>query len=174
MSQKVVFAALVIISIVGSVFAFGVIQQQVLGQETFTAEISGDNELPPVRSDANGTITIQGNNQSLNYQLALSDMANVTGANIHFGTDDENGKVLVTLLKSNSPSGSEVETLGGNFTSDDVKGPLVNLPLEQLIGFMGNGSTYVNIQSADFPLGEIRGQIEALNQSEEQGEGEEE
>ena len=76
----VVIAALVIISIIGSVLTFSVIQQQVLGQEAFTAELSGDNELPPVNTDANGTITIQGNNQSLNYQLALSDMKNVTAS----------------------------------------------------------------------------------------------
>ena len=90
MLQMVVIAALVIISIIGSVLTFSVIQQQVLGQEAFTAELSGDNELPPINTDANGTITIQGNNQSLNYQLALSDMKNVTAAHIHFGNDDEN------------------------------------------------------------------------------------
>lgn len=99
---------------------FCIIQQQVVGQETFTAELSGDDELTPVNTEANGTITIQGNNQSLNYQLALSDMTNVTAAHIHFGNDDENGKVAVSLLKSDSPSGLEVETLGGNFTDDDV------------------------------------------------------
>jgi hypothetical protein len=58
MLQMVVIAALVIISIIGSVLTFSVIQQ---GQEAFTAELSGDNELPPVNTDANGTITIQGN-----------------------------------------------------------------------------------------------------------------
>jgi hypothetical protein len=65
-----------------------------------------------------------------------------------------------------------VETLGGNFTDADVQVPLASLPLEQLIGFMGNGSTYVNVQSTDFLLGEIRGQIEQLdedNGDEEEG-----
>jgi Cu/Zn superoxide dismutase len=95
MSQIVVIAALVFISI-GSVLAISVIQQQVLGQQAFTTELSGDNELPPVNTESNGTITIQGSNQSLNYQLALSDMTNVTAAHIHFGDDDENGKVVVT------------------------------------------------------------------------------
>lgn len=83
MSQIVVIAALVIISIIGSVLAFIAIQQQVLGQQAFTAELSGDNELPPVNTESNGTITIQGSNQSLNYQLSLSDMTNVTAAHIH-------------------------------------------------------------------------------------------
>lgn len=171
MLQMVVIAAFVIISIIASVLTFSVIQQQVLGQEAFTAELSGDNELPPVNTDANGTITIQGNNQSLNYQLALSDMKNVTAAHIHFGNDDENGKVVVTLLKSDNPSGLEMETLG-NFTVDDIQGPLAGLPLEQFIGFMGNGSTYVNVHSTDFPLGEIRGQVGELD-LEDQGDEEE-
>jgi CHRD domain len=99
-------------------------------------------------------------------------MTNVTAAHIHLGADDENGKVVVTLLNSNSPAGLELETLGGNFTDDDVQGPLTGLPLEQLIGFMGNGSTYANVHSVDFPFGEIRGQIEELDLDEEE-EGEE-
>lgn len=175
MSQIVVIAALVIISIIGSVLAFIAIQQQVLGQQAFTAELSGDNELPPVNTESNGTITIQGSNQSLNYQLSLSDMTNVTAAHIHLGAEDENGKVVVTLFNSDSPAGLELETLGGNFTDDDVQRPLAGLPLEQLFGFMGNGSTYVNVHSVDFPFGEIRGQIEELDLDEdEEGEAEEE
>ena len=166
MSQIVVIAVLAIASAIGSALAFVAVQQQVLGQEAFTAELSGENVLPTVNTDANGTITIQGNNQSLNYQLALNDISNVTGAHIHFGNDNENGKIVVSLLRSNSPSGLEVETLGGNFTADDVQGPLAGLPLEQLIGFMGNGSTYVNVHSIEFPLGEIRGQIEELEEDE--------
>ena len=173
MSQIVVIAAFVIISIIGSVLTFSVIQQQVLGQEAFTAELSGADELPPVNTDANGTITVQGNNQSLNYQLALSDMKNVTAAHIHFGNDDENGKVVVTLLETENPSGLEMETLGGNFTDQNVQGPLAGLPLDQLIGFMGNGSTYVNVHSTEFPLGEIRGQIDELDVDEEEDDEEE-
>ena len=173
MLQIAEITALVIISIIGSVLGINYVQQQALGQEAFTAELSGENELPPVNTDANGTITIQGSNQSLNYQLELSDMTNVTAAHIHFGNDDENGKIVVPLLQSNSPSGLEVETLGGNFTDEAVQGPLTGLPLEQLIGFMGNGSTYVNVHSSEFPLGEIRGQIEELDHGEEEEEEEE-
>lgn len=175
MSQIAIIAALVIIPIIGSVLAISFVQQQqVLGQQVFTAELSGDNELPPVNTEANGTITIQGNNQSLNYQLALSDMTNVTAAHIHFGNEDDNGKVVVSLLKSDSPAGLEVESVGGNFTAEDVQGPMAELPLEQLIGFMGNGSTYVNVHSTDLPLGEIRGQIEELDQDEDEQDEEEE
>ena len=174
MSQIAIIAALVIIPIIGSVLAISFVQQQVLGQQVFTAELSGDNELPPVNTEANGTITIQGNNQSLNYQLALSDMTNVTAAHIHFGNEDDNGKVVVSLLKSDSPAGLEVESVGGNFTAEDVQGPMAELPLEQLIGFMGNGSTYVNVHSTDLPLGEIRGQIEELDQDENEQDEEEE
>jgi CHRD domain len=175
MSKIVVIIALAIISTVGGVLTFGIVQHQVLAQQAFTAELSGGNELPPVNTDANGTITIQGNNQSLNYQLALSGISNVTGAHIHFGDEDENGKVVLALLKFISPPGIEVETLGRNFTDADVQGPLAGLPLEQLMGFMGNGSTYVNVHTTDFPLGEIRGQIEQLDideeGDEEEGEG---
>ena len=33
----------------------------------------------------------------------------------------------------------------------------------RIMGFMGNGSTYVNVHSIEFPLGEIRGQIEQVD-----------
>ena len=65
MSQIVVIAALVIISIIGSVLAINYVQQQALGQEAFTAELYGEEELPPVNTDANGTITIQGSTKAL-------------------------------------------------------------------------------------------------------------
>jgi hypothetical protein len=111
--------------------------------------------------------------KSLNYQLVLSDIKNVTAAHIHLGNDNENGKVVVTLLETENPSGLEMETLGGNFTDENVQGPLAGLPLDQLIGFMGNGSTYVNVHSTEFPLGEIRGQIDELDADEEEDDEEE-
>lgn len=172
MSKINAVTAFLILSITGSALA-GSFMHPVFGQEAFTAELSGDEELPPVNTDANGTINIQGDNQGLNYQLAVSDITNVTAAHIHFGNGDENGKVVVTLFESGDPSGLEVETLAGNFAGDDVQGPLVGLPLDQLMGFMGNGTTYVNVHSAEFPLGELRGQIEEQDVDTEEEEEEE-
>src|SRR5919106_534979 len=105
MLKTVFIAASVILSVTGIALAANIMQQQrAFGQEAFTAELSGDQVLPPVNTDANGTISIQGNNQSLNYQLALSDISNVTGAHIHFGDEDENGKILVSLFRTESQS----------------------------------------------------------------------
>jgi len=142
--------------------------------QAITAELGGDQELPPVDTIATGLLNLTGNNQSLAYNLALSNMTNATAAHIHTGAENENGKVIVTLYKSESPSGIEIETLAGNITADKLQGPLFGATLDELIGTVNNGTAYVNVHSADFPNGEIRGLLTSQGGEEEEEEEEEE
>jgi hypothetical protein len=141
--------------------------------QAFTSELSGDQELPPVNTIATGLLNLTGNNQSLAYNLALSNMTNATAAHIHMGAENENGKVIVTLYKSESPSGIEIETLAGNITADKLQGPLSGATLDELIGTVNNGTAYVNVHSAEFPNGEIRGMLTSQGEEEEEEEEEE-
>ena len=143
--------------------------------QTFFAELGGTQELPPVNTNAAGAINITGSNQSIAYRLALSNMTNATAAHIHMGEENENGKIVLTLFKSESPSGLEIESLAGNATSDKLQGPLAGATLEDLIGIMDTGTAYVNVHSADFPNGEIRGELSPADDEEaEEGAEEEE
>jgi ribosomal protein L12E/L44/L45/RPP1/RPP2 len=141
--------------------------------QAFTAELSGNQELPPVNTIGTGLLNLTGNNQSLAYSLALSNMTNTTSAHINMGAANENGKVIVTLYRSESPSGIEIESLAGNITADKLQGPLSGATLDELIGTVNNGTAYVNVHSADFPNGEIRGML-SLQDGEEEEEEEEE
>lgn len=100
-------------------------------------------------------------------------MKNVTAAHIHFGHDDENGKVVVTLLKTENPPGLEMETLGGNFTEDNVQDHWRVCHLINLSVLWEMEVPYVNVHSTEFPLGEIRGQINELDVDEEEDDEEE-
>ena len=142
-------------------------------EQAFTADLNGDQELPPVNTNAAGLANVTGDNQSLAYRLALSNMTNATAAHIHMGAEDENGKVVVTLYKSESPSGIEIESLAGNITADKLQGPLSDATLDELIGTMDNGTAYVNVHSVDFPNGEIRGVLSLQDGDEEEDEEEE-
>jgi hypothetical protein len=143
--------------------------------QTFSAELSGAQELPPVNTNAAGAINITGSNQSIAYRFALSNMTNATAAHVHMGEENENGKVVLTLFKSESPSGVEIESLAGNATSDKLQGPLAGATLGDFIGIMDTGTAYVNVHTADFPNGEIRGELSPADDEEaEEGPEEEE
>ncbi len=60
MHMKVTLATLAIIVALGSITANGFINSA-LGQQSFSAELSGDNQLPPVDTNATGIANFQNN-----------------------------------------------------------------------------------------------------------------
>jgi hypothetical protein len=50
----------------------------------------------------------------------------------------------------------------GTITTSNLRGPLAGHPLSDLIDIMDNGTAYANVHTKDFPLGEIRGNIESV------------
>jgi hypothetical protein len=169
MHIKVTLATLAIIVALASIIANGFINSA-LGQQSFSAELSGDNQLPPVDTNATGIANFQNNGETVNYQLSVSDLVNVTKAHIHRGEESEVGKHVVTLYNATTPTGPMSGLLSqGNFTAADLEGPLAGRPLTDLISIMDNGTAYVNVHTEEFPTGEIRGQISAEGEADEEG-----
>jgi|SRR5919107_638091 hypothetical protein len=172
MSIKVTLATIAIIVALGSITANGFINSA-LGQESFSAELTGGEEVPPVDTNATGIANLQNNVQTINYQLSVNDLVNVTQAHIHRGEEGENGKIVVTLYNTTMPTGPMSGLLSqGNITAANLVGPLAGQQLTDLVSIMDNGTAYVNVHTKDFPLGEIRGQIAAEGEAE--GEADEE
>jgi hypothetical protein len=172
MSIKVTLATIAIIVALGSITANGFINSA-LGQESFSAELTGGEEVPPVDTNATGIANLQDNVQTINYQLSVNDLVNVTQAHIHRGEEGENGKIVVTLYNTTMPTGPMSGLLSqGNITAANLVGPLAGQQLTDLVSIMDNGTAYVNVHTKDFPLGEIRGQIAAEGEAE--GEADEE
>ena len=82
----------------------------------FSAVLTGDNEVPPVNTDATGKIKLTANSQNLlDYQISISDLNGVvTGAHIHKGSVGTNGPVVATLRTGNTFAGASASTSGGS------------------------------------------------------------
>jgi len=141
----------------------------------FRAVLTGDNEVPPVDTQATGRIKIVLNPQqtALDFQISLSDLNGVvTGAHIHRGSIGTNGPVIATLNTGNafagalaytlgSGSGSTSTSVGGTITSADLKGPLAGKQVTDLIRLIEDGKAYVNVHTDRNSNGEIRGQLKS-------------
>jgi len=142
----------------------------------FSAVLTGDNEVPPVNTDATGKIKLFANPQqsTLDYQLSISDLNGVvTGAHIHKGSIGTNGPVVATLKTGNTFAGASASTSGtdgggststsvsGTITSADLKGPLAGKQITDLIRLIEDGKAYVNVHTDQNSNGKIRGQLKS-------------
>ena len=125
--------------------------------QKFTATLSGQDEVPPTNSQATGMAEFTVMGDSVGYTVNASNMQGVTAGHIHSGKQGENGPVVVTLFKNDSPSNEVSET--GSITADKLEGPMAGKQLTDLATAMSNGETYVNVHTEQNPDGEIRGQI---------------
>jgi cell division septation protein DedD len=131
---------------------------------TFTASLSGENEVPPVTTDACGQahfeLSDHGEGPHLHYTLSVQDINNVVQAHIHVGGPNENGPIVAFLFKADEPTGCVNGVLAeGTLTAADLIGPLKGEELSALAAKMTAGKTYVNVHTTQHPAGEIRGQI---------------
>ena len=107
-------------------------------------KLSGDQEVPPVKTSAtgNGTITIN-DDKTVSGSVTTSGI-NGVAAHIHNGAPGKNGPVAVPLTKD----GDNKWTVG----------PGAKLTDAQFADFKA-GNLYVNVHSAAHKDGEIRGQL---------------
>ncbi len=131
-------------------------------------ELTGEDQPIPTNTNAIGNITLIGNIETLQYKLHAEDLTNVKHIGIHQGDSDEQGKVVVSLFETKNPLGVPLVDLSGNITSEDLKGPMTDATINDLIGNMSEGNDYVNIQTSEFPLGEIRGQLSLQEEQNEE------
>jgi hypothetical protein len=124
-----------------------------LGASTnLAAALSGSEEVGPNGSNATGTATLTYDPLAKNFDVsvAVSGIAAPTGFHIHRGATGVNGPVVLDFGVAVTPDGSG----GFTFTATDLALPLT-LTEAQLLG----GLSYVNVHTAAFPGGEIRGQL---------------
>ena len=106
--------------------------------------LSGDHEVPPVKTSAvgNGTITV-GDDRSVSGSLTTSGIAGIA-AHIHEAAAGKNGPVIVPLTKTSDNVWSV--PAGAKFTEAQYKSYRA-------------GDLYVNVHSDAHKDGEIRGQL---------------
>lgn len=120
---------------------------------TFTAELSGANEVPPVTTNAAGMVTVNLKGDSIHVSGHFSGLSGTfTGSHIHMGARGSNGGVIQALdpdIESDSTSGSWDQTKNTFLLSQDQ------------IDSLKSGKLYINVHSVTNKGGEIRGQLTA-------------
>lgn len=128
----------------------GEIRGQVGTTSVFDVDLSGDNEVPAVMTDASGSgvFALSADTETLHYRLMVKDIMSVTAAHIHQGAAGENGGVIFTLFDGT-----------GNFDEENPISGSVPLTVGQALSLI-SGDFYVNVHTENNPTGELRDQIE--------------
>ena len=168
MTQKNTLAIIAVLAAVLSVGTFSIILNSVKVQaqegQTFSASLSGKDEVPPTESNSTGTAKFQvdENSSQVSYWVNVTGIKKINQAHIHNGTEGQNGDIVVTLTKNKSAKGNDGPPnigFSGNITKDDLQGPLKDKELTDLVSLMSDGNAYVNVHTDKYPDGAIRGQI---------------
>lgn len=128
--------------------------------QNFRAHLSGDEEVPPVDTDARGQAIFQfsGNAGELKYKLIVANIENVVAAHIHCGAPGVNGPVGVTLF-TGGPTSDDGVLAEDTVTSPDDGNGCGWETLDDVVDAIESGEAYVNVHTVANPPGEIRGQV---------------
>lgn len=143
------------------------------GKKGFKAEteLTGDQEVPPNDSEAEGRFEIQFNCNLTEARFELDVEADrVLQAHLHCGLAEANGPVVVFLFGM-FPGGVDVDGTLSAFTLTQANLDAVNSDCTNAIGYsietmadlahaIEAGEIYANVHTVAFPPGEIRGQLE--------------
>jgi hypothetical protein len=167
---------IVLFTSVLSVGSVSILLNTVNAQEgqSFSATLSGSDEVPPTESNSTGTAKFQvnDNNSQVSYWVNITGIMKVNQAHIHNGTSGVNGDIVATLSKGKSAKGDDRPPqigFAGNITKDDLQGPLKGKEISDLITLMSDGGAYANVHTDKYPKGAIRGQIASTSGSMEAG-----
>ena len=152
----------------GAVFA-----QRQAHQNNLRAILTPFNQVPSIVASGSGSFEAQINSDgSITFSLSYTNMTSaVTQAHIHFGASRTNGGVMVFLCGGSKPACPASGTVTGTLTAADVSTlPASNgdsvIPqgiqpsdLNAMLEAIRSGNTYVNVHTANFPNGEIRGEV---------------
>jgi hypothetical protein len=119
----------------------------------FVMNLSGSEEVPPVQTEATGVAEITPGVDSISYNINATNIEGVTAGHIHLGAKGENGPIVITLFKYDTPMNEVSEN--GTITADNLEGPYAG---KQISEIPGTTPLYVNIHTEQNPNGEIRGQ----------------
>ena len=119
--------------------------------QTLPFALSGANEVPPVTTDATGSGTVSLDGSTVTVTGSFSSlMGDYAASHIHGGAADENGGVVVALAPV-----VDADRRGGAFEAATNTFEVRTTFADSIRA----GLAYVNVHSATFPTGEIRGQI---------------
>jgi hypothetical protein len=137
------------------------------GNHSFGARLRGYEETPAINSAGTGqfSASVNSSGTTITYRLSYSGLSGPAAvAHIHFGQRGVAGGVVAFLCGGgNKPACPASGTVTGTIVSSDIIAvPAQGIAPGDLAGVlkaMRAGLTYANVHTANFPNGEIRGQI---------------
>ena len=126
------------------------------GPPTIVINLTGSEEVPPVQTEATGIAEFKPKGMdSVDYSVNATNIQAATAGHVHLGAKGENGPIVVTLFKYDTPMNGVSEN--GTITADKLEGPLAGKQISDLAAAGTNGTLYVNVHTEQNPNGEIRG-----------------
>jgi CHRD domain-containing protein len=143
-------------------------------ERRFKATLIGYEEVPALSNTGIGlfNMLIDFSDSSFDYTLSFSGLSGTgaTQSHIHIGQKSVNGGIMVFFCTNlgNGPPGTQAcpsnGTVGGRVTAANVVGSAAAQGIAagefaEVLKAIRAGTVYVNVHSALFPGGEIRGQL---------------
>jgi len=134
---------------------------------TWTANLIGYNEVPATNSKGHASLSLALSNGTITFKLEYSGLSgNPAAAHVHIGQVAVNGGVSFFFCggggKPACPA-STAGTINGTVVAADVVGPTAQGfaagDLDSVLAAIQHGLGYANMHTANFPGGEIRGQL---------------
>lgn len=145
------------------------------GRGNYDAQLSGEQEIPPVDTRARGVATFRltPDGEGLEYVLNVSNLTAVRFAHLHWQPtlafpERQNGPVVVTLFDVPEQPGATAPAVTGDqngrlvsgvIRASDLAGVLAGQPLSSLVEQINAGRIYVNVHTNAHPGGEVRGDV---------------
>lgn len=139
--------------------------------DPLVAPLTGDQEVPPVETDARGCAAFKPTPDGrLMFHMLVTDIVCATQAHIHEAPVGENGPVVFPLViyTENADGTGEGEPVSG--TLEDPVVVTGTVDDEELVAALMENPTdyYVNVHTVCNPAGEVRGQITTGSPPEEE------
>lgn len=126
------------------------------GPSTVNAALSGGSIVPtPITSAASGDIALTMDRDSIDFDLGITGLLNITETTLRLGAPTENGPALFTLAGANIPSRSATLT-AAELLAQPAAG--INSMADAVNAILG-GRTYVEVRTQANPSGSLRGQL---------------
>ena len=134
--------------------------------ELFSADLSGENEVPPINTAGSATFHMD-IGSTITFSLTFSGLSAAPAvAHLHFAPTKVNGGVTIFLCGGGGQPACPASTSGtitGTITAANVVGPttqgIAPGDLDSALEAVRAGLAYANMHTANFPGGEIRGQV---------------
>jgi len=127
----------------------------------YGAALSTSQEVQPLEIDTGGrgfarVLSLSGQNLRL-HASTTSLSGPITSAHLHLGPAGSNGPVIVDVGAGISANGIAVMF---NASAANLTGPLAGASFVTFLNELAAGNVYLNLHTAQFPMGEVRGQVQ--------------